>query len=237
MRGCGQTKPDSMFWVELIEDLRKRRALVLKFALPIVLVLPFTLDSISFSVRLAGLPLIALFLGVLGSSVGLSNLREHGILERLSALPVPRAKMVGGYLAANVTMDALQIALPAAILGSAFAIPMGSAALVAIALLLCLVLANAVGVLMATVAGGSGEVHLYSAVCVLGLAGVSGLFFTAGGTMEAIAGALPFRLLKDGLAGTSLEAGAAHILGSLTVTLIVAVVATVWSSRLFEDRT
>jgi|GEM_PF-737676 len=227
-------KPDSLFWVELIEDLRRRRSLVLKFVIPVVFVIPFMLPQVPSAVRESGLPLIVLFLGVLGSSVGLSGLRERGMLERLSVLPVPRARMVGEYLAANVSMDALQIAAPALILMLVFKLDSVSAFIAVIGLGLCLLFSNAIGVVMAVAAGSSGEVHLYSAMCVLGIAGLSGLFFQSD-AMSAVSSLMPFGLLKDGLSGPGF-ARLDGIVAPLAVTLLIIAAALVWSPRLFRNK-
>jgi len=227
-------RADNLFWVELIEDTRKKRSLILKFALPIILVLPFTLDQVSATVRRSGLPLIILFLGVLGSSVGISGLKERGLLERLSALPLSHSLMVGDYLAANAAMDLLQIAVPSLILIVAFDLGPGAIAVSVVGLVLCVAFANGLGVLMATAAGSSGEVHLYSGLCVLGIAGLSGLFFSHGSaTMDAIASGLPFGALKDGLAASSLGVGAVHLVVAGGVTVLVLAAAIAMSSRLF----
>jgi len=227
----------NLFWIELIEDTRRRRSLLLKFAIPIILVLPFTLGQVSSAVRFSGLPLIVLFLGVLGSSVGLSGLKDRGLLERLSALPVSRRRMVGDYLMANVFMDALQMTVPALVLGISFRLDAGAVSLTILGLALCLLFANGVGVLMALAAGGSGEVHLYSAICVLGVAGMSGLFFGhASGSMDMIASSLPFALLKDGLGGSSITADTPHLIVSATTTLAVLLATIALSHRLIRSK-
>lgn len=229
-------KPNNMFWVELIEDTRKKRSLALKFVLPVVLILPFTLEQVSASVRSSGLPLIALFLGVLGSSVGLSGLKERGITERLSALPVSKARLVSDYLAANIVMDGLQMIAPAVILGLSFGITASSMSLIAVGLLLSLMFANSLGVLMAVAAGSSGEVHLYSGLSVLAVAGMSGIFFEGGSAMQSLGNSLPFGVLKDGLSGASAWTQAPYILASAIVTSLVLGSAVLLSGRLFSNK-
>lgn len=193
------TRPDSLFWIELIEDTRNKRSLILKLAVPIVLVLPLTMKGVPETFRLAALPLIALFLGVLGSSVGLTRLKERGILERLSALPVGRGSMMRGYLLANAAMDGVQMLVPGTIAIASFGLAPEATALTATALASSILLANALGALVSTAAGGSGEVHLFSAICVLGIAGLSGLFSgMTGSSMDITSGALPFGLVADG---------------------------------------
>ena len=228
-------RPDNLFRMELLEDLRRKGPLALKLVLPIVLVIPLTLDRVSTTFRVDGLPLIVLFLGVLGSSVGLTRLRERGLLERMSALPVRRSKLVMDYLMANTAMDAIQIIAPFTILAISFRLHMDSLALAAVGLAVCLVLSNTLGVLVAMAAGGSGEVHLYSGICVLGVAGLSGLFFGGSSPMiDSISNILPFGVLASGLSQTATDAAVGPIIASVFATALLMALAAFGSSRLFR---
>ncbi len=225
-------KPESLFWIEMVEDLRHRRSLMLKFALPVILTIPFALPQFTSHIRFAGLSLIALFLGVLGSSVGLSRMRERGILERLSILPQRFRRLMRDFLFANVAMDLLQMAAPIAMLAFAFGLGGDSIALASVALVLSVLLANTIGVLVATAAGGSGEVHLYSALCVLFVAGISGIFSNgSGGAMQAVSTVMPFDLLTHGLSQASVGGASVQLLASSAFTLTLMAVAIMGSER------
>ena len=229
-------RPDSLFWIEIMEDSRRRRSLVFKFALPVALVLPLSLADVPVELKHATLPLLVLFMGVLGSSVGLSSLRERGMLERLSTLPVTPAKMVSDYVMANVAMDALQIMLPAVILFVALEAGALAIAYTAIGLVLCILISNSLGVLMAIAARGAGEVHLYSGVCVLLVGGVSGLFMgNAEGLMDAIQTGLPFSLVSSVLSGMT-EGEGIHLIASAAVTVLVLAGAIGCSASLFKGK-
>ena len=225
-------KPESLFWIELVEDLRHRKSLMFKFVLPVILTIPFALPQFTSHIRYAGLSLIALFLGVLGSSAGLARMKERGILERLSILPQRFGKLMRDFLFANVAMDLLQMAAPIVILAFAFGLGGDSIALASVALVLSVLLANTIGVLVATAAGGSGEVHLYSAICVLFVAGLSGTFSSgSGGAMQAVSTVMPFDLLTHGLSQASVGDAFVQLLASSAFTLALTAVAILGSER------
>lgn len=227
--------PDSLFWIELTEDWRRRRSLVLKFALPVVLIAPLSFADVPSYVKGAALPLLVLFMGVLGASVGLSSLRERGILERLATLPVPPRSLIRSYMTANVVMDILQILGPAMILVVALRPDPGNIALFSFGLFLCVLLANGMGVLMAIAARGAGEVHLYSGICVLLLGGASGLFMgKLDGFMETLSSGFPSGLVSSALSEAVLEGGALHVLAATGVTLLVVAGVMFWSESLIR---
>ncbi len=234
-----QTKPDDLFRIEIMEDLRGRRSLLLKIALPIILVLPLTLKGVPESLRLAGLPLIALFLGVLGASVGLTRWRERGILPRLAMLPTSRRRMLLQFVAANAAMDGVQMTTPSLVVLASFSPPAGAVLLVAVAMAACVVLSNCVGVLVSVAAGGSGEVHLLSALCVLGIAGISGLFSSSMASAPVIgevSKALPLGLAADGLSGASFSDSGILALAPILFTILMVVWASLASERLFRSK-
>jgi hypothetical protein len=218
-------RPDDLLRLELLQDLRRRRSLALKFILPAVLVLPFALLDMPDGLRANGLPLIVLFLGVLGSSVGLARLKESRLSERLATLPIARRRMALEYLGANVAMDGLQVLAPTLIMVVALGTGAILLASVALALMLSLVFANGLGMLISMVAGGSGEVHLYSAVAVLVVAGVAGLFFPEMPEgMGTLANVLPFNYLAQSLLGAeglALQAIACSVVTALVVALAI----------------
>jgi ABC-type multidrug transport system permease subunit len=138
-----------------------------------------------------------LFVGTFGSAVGLVRLRENRMLERLAVLPQSSAKLLGEYILAGVFFDGLQMLAPlvaVAILGGPAPLRMPG---VIAWYLVALVTANALGVLAALVASFSGEVHLYAALIVLVVGGLSVRFAaSSSGPLEAL---LPFHHLSGAL--------------------------------------
>ena len=197
--------------------------------------LPFVLVGMDVSVKASGLPLIVLFLGVLGTSVGLTRLKENKMVERLAALPLSRRRMIFEHLAANVLMDGLQSVIPAALIIYSFGLTGMDLLFVAFALILSIILANAVGSLLAMVSGGSGEVHLYSGMAVLVLAATSGLFFRdLPEGMSTVSGLMPLSLLSGALTGTPMNDVGWHIAGSVILTLTVVVLVWQFAARFFR---
>ncbi len=218
--------PTNLFTREILEDLRRRRSLVFKFTLPVVLMLPFALVNMDGAVRASGLPLIVLFLGVLGTSVGLAKLRESKMSDRLAALPVSRRRMIFQHLGANILMDGLEVVLPASIIIYSLGVAGNGLLLVICSLILSLIMANAIGSLLAMISGGSGEVHLYSGIAVLVFASASGLFFRdlpAG--MSILTDFMPFAslsaaLMQDPIGSVGWQLAGSTLLTSLFLSLV-----------------
>ncbi len=221
--------------MEILEDTRKPKSLALKFALPVVITLPFALPQFTSDFRFAGLALVALFLGVLGSSTGLSRIRENGITERLMLLPQGFGKLLRDFLFANVAMDYLQMLAPLAILVVAFKLSPDSIVLAAFALAMCILMANVIGMLVAIASGGSGEVHLYSAISVLLIAGASGIFSGASsGLMGGISMLLPFDSLTNGLSQAPAGESLSPLLISSAFTIALTIAALLGADRLMR---
>lgn len=208
--------PDSFFRKEILEDLRNRRGLLLKFALPAALLLPLILSDAPVSLQAAGITVAVVFSGVFGSSIGLVRLRESGMLDRMAMLPVSSGRLTAGYVLANALLDAAQVAVPLAAFllvhppapeGVLFAVVSFASAVVA---------ANALGVLVAVVPGSSGEGHLYAVITVMAAIALSGLVAPAPYTQ----GLLPFWYLYAAL----LASPGAFVLSPLLAALLLGAV-------------
>ncbi len=222
----GATNADSVFAREILEDVSKRRSLFLKFLLPIILILPFVLVKMPSAVQGSGLPLIALFLGVLGSAVGIARLRDTKLLERLAILPLSPRRVMLESLAANALMDTLQLLIPTWIVVATIGWN-GSGAVIIVFLLLCtVVVSNALGMVVAGLAGGSGEVHLFSSLAVLAVAGGSGLFMQMSDGALAAMTLSPASLLSRAIS-TGIDNLGPSLVATITTTVlsVIAVVA------------
>lgn len=188
--------PDNLFKKELLEDFKSPRSLVFKFILPLLFLLPLAMEGVPTAVKASMVPLAVLFLGVFGSSIGLVQLREGNMLQRLAILPISPASILSGYLLANICMDLLQLTIPIAVV-----IMLGIQGPLIFTALICfvsaIVAANALGAIVATLAGSSGEVHLFAALTVLVVGGASGLFMpSVPAAMQQVASILPFASLS-----------------------------------------
>lgn len=220
--------PDSFFRKELLEDLRNRRGLLLKFALPLALLLPLILADVPVPLQAAGITVAVVFSGVFGSSIGLVRIRESGMLERMALLPASPRRMTAGYILANALLDGAQVAVPLSVFLLVHPPSLEGVMATTVSFASSVVAANALGVLAAVVPGSSGEGHLYAVVMVMAAIALSGLIAPAPYTQ----GLLPFWYLYAAL----LTAPGAFVLSPILAGLLLGSVLMV-SPRLFGSAT
>ncbi len=223
------------FWQkELLEASRGRRAVALKFLLPLILLAPLALGAVPASMKAIGFSVAVLFIGVFGSSVRLIHLRDSRMLERMAVLPVPPHALAGEYILASSFLDGVQLLVPLVLLIATGGYSISSATMILLAYPAALIGANALGVFVAALSASAAEGHLFAVLSVIGAAGLSGAvpgvdagwsswllpFGPFGATLQASAGVVSLAAVPIAW----LSAGAA--LG-----LVLAV-----SSRLFRSR-
>ncbi|HME54569.1 MAG TPA: ABC transporter permease [Candidatus Lokiarchaeia archaeon] len=191
--------PHNLFHKEVIENIKNRKSIIMKFLVPLVLLSPVAFINMPAYVKSGILAFMILFLGVFGSSVRIVRLREQKITERLAVLPIKPSILIMHYILANSLVDSLQL-LPPMLLIFILGIP-GIAAIAWVLMLYVLAVfaANMIGVIIALVAGSSAEVHLYAMIVTLGIAVMSGSFFTLPGILNFIGLFSPFRSFSDSL--------------------------------------
>lgn len=212
----GRLQPGGMLSRELLVTAARPRALVIKLVMPLVLTLPLLLGHAPVFWAATLLTVLVAMTGAVGSAVTLARAREAGLLGRLALVPRPPARTLGAWVAAAVTVDAVQL-LPAlitiSVLGRGGA---GDAALLLAAAVGVLVTTNVLGCLVALLAGGPGEVLLDVAVLLAPLLFLAGLFsgVPAQGWRHLAAAIDPFRGLHAALTG-AVGGATADPLGSL----------------------
>ena len=206
-------RPDSFWKKEVLEDLRNRRGLILKFALPAALLLPLILAGVPVSLQAAGITVAVIFSGVFGSSIGLVRIRESGMLDRMAMLPVSPRRLTAGYVFANALLDLAQVAIPLSVFLLVHPPAPAGVIFAVISFVSAVVAANAFGVLVAVVPGSSGEGHLYAVVTVMAAIALSGLIAPAPYTQ----GLLPFWYLYAAL----LAAPGAFVLAPVLAILLL----------------
>lgn len=195
--------------------LRRRRLLALDVGVPLLLVAALLAGAAPPYHTAAVAAVLFTVFGVFGSAVPLVRDGDHGLLLRWVLAGVPPRRFLAGRLAAQSVLDLLQL-LPALLLLTWGAGPVEVAA-VAGALLVGLLVANAVGAWIAAAARSLAEAALFGAVTALLLLHLAGVFRTPRpGTWQAAAEALtPLRPLHEsllealGLAGPSGHLGPA----------------------------
>lgn len=190
--------PDALWQEGLLEEFKSRRALAIKLLLPLILIGPLAIAPVPSVIRSSGIAMAVIFIGIFGSSIGITGWKDSKMLERLAVLPISPAAIVFGYIMARSLFVGVQLALPLALI--LFVSQSGSVSMLWISLcyFASLVSASALGVLVALAARSSGEVHLYAFLIVIAAAGLSGLFPGMG--LVGMAGQIsPFWQLSNAL--------------------------------------
>lgn len=185
--------------IEWAVALRRRRLLLLNVLIPLLLVAPLAAADPPPAHEAAVLAVLFVLFGVFGSAVPLVRDGASGLLLRLVQAGVSERGLLSGRILAQSALDAAQLAPAAALALAASAVPPSRWPAVAGALVVALVLANAVGAWAAAAARSLGEAALFSAVLALLMLHVSGVFRTPppGGPGAALELWGPFRPLHE----------------------------------------
>lgn len=195
-------KPDSFWKLELMENSGKKLSLALKFFIPLVLVIPVAIPSMPPAVKAGGFTLAIAFVGIFGTAVGLSRLREQHLTGRLSLLPCSQKTMVLEYLGVNALLTGLQFLVPLIAFLMIVSPSTGNIPAVVIGYGSVVIVSSGIGVLISGIARSSGEGHLIAILAILGIIGVSGIFIPLGSrTGAGITTLLPYGILTMALQG------------------------------------
>ncbi|MFX1339072.1 MAG: ABC transporter permease [Promethearchaeota archaeon] len=171
-------KPNNFFQKELISFFKNKKALIIKFLLPFIFLLPVLVANISMSIKVEIFIVMIIFLGIFSSAVGLIQLRENKMLERLAILPISTKKIIIEYLFATICFDIFKLIIPFIILiglnSENFSI--NYICWLIICFISSIGVANSFGILVALISGSSGEGHLYAIITVISLCVISGIF-------------------------------------------------------------
>jgi len=201
---------------EWLVSLARPRSLAIRVAMPLVLGVPLVAGGAPTFWAAMLLTVLVAMVGAVGSGVGLARARASGLLARLAMVPRPAAHVVGGWVLAGASVDAAQLSpLLVVVAAGGHAGATGVAAL-ALAVAAVLLVANALGCLLARLAGGPGEVLLDVVVVLAPLLFLGGLFtgVPATGWRHAAALVDPFTYLHAAFIaalGGDAEAGPAAI--------------------------
>ncbi|MGZ4159536.1 MAG: ABC transporter permease [Methanobacterium sp.] len=227
--------PDKFWQKELLDDSKNKKTLAMKFILPLILLSPLIVFHIPLDIKAIILTLFILFTGTLGTSVKLTRLKESNMLEKLAVLPISPARLMLNFIFANSLFDGLQLLIPSVLIVFLSASQVNGVFWIFTCYIAAVLCANVIGVLVALIAGSSGEVHLYSTLTVL-LVGAISIPFTSSisGIVRDIGSILPFRLFYDSLiGGWGLYASNVLILAPISSAAILGLVLLL-SPRLFR---
>jgi hypothetical protein len=231
-------KPDSFWKLELMENTGKKLSLALKFLIPLVLVIPVAIPSIPPAVKAGGFTLAIAFVGIFGTAVGLSRLREQHLTGRLSLLPLSQKTMVLEYLGVNALFTGLQFLIP--LISFMIIVPQATGNIPSVVIGYCsvIVVSSGIGVLISGIARSSGEGHLIAILAIFAIIGVSGIFIPWGSRAgTGIATFLPYGELSSVLQGMVAAPGdplsALSVLASAIVVLLAVVL---FARTILRDR-
>ncbi|MEW6230975.1 MAG: ABC transporter permease [Chloroflexota bacterium] len=196
--------PSTLWQKELAETFASKRSLAIKLAFPLALAGPVIIASPPPAVTAGAVAFLVLFVGVFGSAVGLAQERREGIWQRVMLTPHSPGRLLAEVVLANAAVDLLQLSPVFAIFLLRFRPSTPWLVAVLVGGVAATLVAGLLGVLLASAVEGSGEVHLYAAVLVFALAGLSGLFFplrAENAWQVAVARASPFTYLAQALLG------------------------------------
>ncbi len=193
---------------EWLSALRHRRLMVFNTLIPLMLVATLALSPAPAVHAAATFTVLFALFGTFGSSIPLIRDGESGLLRRYVLTGVRPGGLLLQRVFANAALDLIQLA-PSVLLILLTRGTLSQAAMLAPALVLGLVAANALGVITAAVARSVAEGALFSAVSALLLLHLAGTFRTPvpetwQATLEAWS---PFRPLHETLLSATAGGG------------------------------
>ncbi|MGC2190709.1 MAG: ABC transporter permease [Candidatus Dormiibacterota bacterium] len=200
MTGLTRPRPTQLWQLELRGTLARRRALVIKLAFPLVLVIPLvTTGAPPFFAGMLLTVLIAM-VGTVGTGVTITRARGSGWLDRLAVLPLPAWRVGLELFFAGWLVDALQATLVLVVIALAERPDPATLATTWLLALSALAFSGAIGLGIAALTDHPGEAMLYLSVVLAPLLFLSGLFtgVPAEGIRFWIAQILPFSYLDEG---------------------------------------
>jgi len=200
MAGLALPRPTQLWQLELRGTLARRRALVIKLAFPLVLVIPLvTTGAPPFFAGMLLTVLIAM-VGTVGTGVTITRARGSGWLDRLAVLPLPAWRVGLELFFAGWLVDALQATLVLVVIAIAERPDPATLATTWLLALSALSFSGAIGLGIAALTDHAGEAMVYLSVVLAPLLFLSGLFtgVPAGGLRYWVAQILPFSYLDEG---------------------------------------
>ncbi|MHB1501363.1 MAG: ABC transporter permease [Candidatus Dormibacteria bacterium] len=199
-RGVVRGQPRSLWHLELMATLSRRRALLIKMGFPLLLVIPLAATNAPQFFAGMLLTILIAMVGTVGTGVNVTRSRGTGWLDRLAVLPIPAWRISLEIFFAGWLVDCLQATVIFGILEIAQRpdpVVILSTWLLALA---TLAFSGSIGLAVAALTDNAGEAMLFLAVILAPLLFLSGLFtgVPASGIRYWVAQLLPFSYLTDG---------------------------------------
>ncbi len=197
----GAARRRTRLWqLELRADLARRRALAIKLAFPLVLVIPLiTTGAPPFFAGMLLTVLVAM-IGTVGTGVTVTRARGSGWLERLAVLPLPAWRVGLEIFLASWLVDCLQGTLVVALIAITQRPDPATLLTTWLLVLAALAFSGAIGLAIAALTDHPGEAMLYLAVVLAPTLFLAGIFtgVPASGFRYWTAQVLPYSYLHEG---------------------------------------
>ena len=231
--------PSNVLQRELLVTLRRRRATLIKCAVPLALCIPLVAGGAPTFWAGMLLTVMVAMVGAVGSAVTLGRARDSGFLRRLALTPQSPARLLLGWSVAQSLIDTLQFAPVVALVWILRATPADGLTLLA-TVILTILFANLVGCMVSLLATTAADVLLDCIVVIAPLLFLGGLFtgVPAGGAGAAVATADPFAQLHSAfisaLGGTGHFAAATELAVPAAATLLLGGVCAALAGRILR---
>ena len=194
--------PNTLWQEEFLNFIKNKRALIIKILIPLILSSPILIPGVPNEIKAGIFILTILFIGIFSSTIGLIQLKDSKMLQRLAILPISKKRLILEYIFIKGFMDSIKFFLPLVIF---IIINLKFFSVIMLSwLLICyfstIFTANSLGILIAVISGSSGEAHLYAIISVLFIIGISGIFGTLNFIiLEITSSILPFKYFSDSI--------------------------------------
>ncbi len=193
--------PDAYWKKDVSLFFGKRLALFIKMLYPVAIIGPVAASGIPAQYAAAVVGIVAVMAGTFGAGESLTNDINDGILVRFSLTPTSPYRIVGEILAVNAVLDFIQLLPALAVVYLIHDPPLIWMFAATFAVFVTLVMANAIGILLANFTSSPADVLLYATIILFPLIYVSGFFRnqSPGGWLAAARDFVPFAYMNDAL--------------------------------------
>jgi len=187
--------------LEWRQAARRRRVILLSAGVPLLLVLVVALGGAPAPHAALVYSVLFTFFGTFGAAIPWARDSERGLVHRLVLAGLPMSTIVTQRLVASALLDLLELVPSLLAIATLYHVAAADAARLIALVGLGLLAANALGMLVAALAGSLAETALLAAVSALLLLHAGGAFRTPppGGALEALQRAIPFHYMHEAI--------------------------------------
>ncbi|MFI5279708.1 MAG: ABC transporter permease [Gemmatimonadales bacterium] len=187
--------------MEWMQAGRRQRVLALSAGVPLLLVLVVALGGAPAPHAALVYSVLFTFFGTFGAAIPWARDAERGLLHRLVLAGLPMPTIALQRLAASALLDLLELVPSLFVIAVLYHVAAPDAIRLFALVGLGLLAANALGMLVAALAGSLAETALLAAVSALLLLHAGGVFRTPppGGALELLQRAIPFHYMHEAI--------------------------------------